>query len=97
VNEYVAGMFGRYNLLTPEQAALFGIELNDKNIIIRPEDFIIGATSENGKRGIVQKISFWGSFYELEVAIGEFKIIVRIGKNEWRVDENIFVNYESKF
>jgi iron(III) transport system ATP-binding protein len=26
VNEYVAGMFGRYNLLNPKQAALFGIE-----------------------------------------------------------------------
>ncbi|MEO9145495.1 MAG: ABC transporter ATP-binding protein [Ginsengibacter sp.] len=91
VNEYVAGMFGRFNLLTPEQAALFGIDANEKNIIIRPEDFIIGATSENGVKGIIQKISFWGSFYEVEVVVGEFKIVVRMGKNEWGIGEEAFV------
>lgn len=91
VNEYVAGMFGRYNLLTPEQAALFGIEANEKNVIIRPEDFIISANSENGGKGIVQKISFWGSFYEVEVRVDDFKIIVRIRKNEWKVGEKVFV------
>jgi len=92
VNEYVAGMFGRYNLLTTEQAALFGIEVNEREIIIRPEDFIISANSENGVKGIVRKISFWGSFYEVEVRVDEFKIIVRIRKNEWKVAEKVFVS-----
>ena len=92
VNEYVAGMFGKYNLLTTEQAALFGIEANEREIIIRPEDFIISANSENGVKGIVQKISFWGSFYEVEVRVDEFKIIVRIGKNDWKVAEKVFVS-----
>ena len=91
VNEYVAGMFGRYNLLTPEQAALFGIESNERNAIIRPEDFIIGSISENGVKGIVRKISFWGSFYELEMSVGDFKIIGRIGKNEREVGEKVNV------
>ena len=91
VNEYVAGMFGRYNLLTPGQAAMFGIESDGKNVIIRPEDFSIITTSENGVKGIVQRISFWGSFYEVEVGVGEFKIIVRILKNEWAVGEEVFI------
>lgn len=97
VNEYVAGMFGRYNLMTPEQAALFGIEANEKNVIIRPEDFIISANSENGVRGIVEKKSFWGSCYEVEVKVGEFKIIVRIVKNKWEVGEESFCKYKCKF
>ena len=91
VNEYVAGMFGRYNLLTPEQAALFGVDANEKNVIIRPEDFIMSAPSENGVKGIVEKISFWGSFYELEVKVSKLKIIVRIEKNNWKVGEEIYV------
>jgi ABC-type sulfate/molybdate transport systems ATPase subunit len=97
LNEYVAGMFGRYNLLTPAQAALFGIESNGEDVIIRPEDFIISSNSENGVKGIVEKISFWGSFYELEVSVGEFKIIVMIGRNEWEVGKEINVKIDAKY
>ncbi|MEO6637976.1 MAG: ABC transporter ATP-binding protein, partial [Ginsengibacter sp.] len=32
VDEYVAGMFGKYNLLKPEQAAMFGIDANGKDV-----------------------------------------------------------------
>lgn len=95
LNEYVAAMFGRYNLLTPEQAALFGIEITQENVISRPEDFIVSKNSENGVRGIVQKISFWGSFYEIEVEVGEFIIIVRAVKNEWEVGEKVNVYWKS--
>lgn len=92
VNEYVAGMFGRYNLLNPEQAALLGIEANGKNVMIRPEGFSISATANEGVKGIIQKISFWGSFYEVEVLVGDVKIIVRMMKNEWGVGSKVLVN-----
>ena len=92
VSEYVAGMFGRYNLITPKQAALFGVEANRKNVIIRPEDFSINTTLENSVKGIVEKISFWGSFYEAEVGIEEFTIIVRIVKIKWKVGEEVPIN-----
>ena len=68
VNEYVAGLFGKYNLLKPEQAALFGIEANGKDVMIRPEEFVIN--ENDGVKGVIQKISFWGSFYEVEVIGG---------------------------
>ncbi len=60
VNEYVAGMFGKYNLLTPEQASWFGIEANGKEVMIRPESFVIN--KNDGVKGTIQKISFWGGF-----------------------------------
>ncbi|HRH47757.1 MAG TPA: ABC transporter ATP-binding protein [Panacibacter sp.] len=91
-NEYVAGMFGRYNLLNPEQAALFGIESNGKNVMLRPEEFSISATANEGVKGTIQKISFWGSFYEVEVLVENIKIVVRVMKNEWRVGEEVYVN-----
>lgn len=96
VNEYVAGMFGRYNLMTPKQAALFGIEANEENAIIRPEDIIISKNSENGVKGIVEKISFWGSFFDVKVTVGKFTIIMRIGKNAWRVGEELYVKINSE-
>src|SRR5487761_1988806 len=83
VNEYVAGMFGKYNLLKPEQATLFEIEANGKDVMIRPEDFII--KENDGVKGVIQKISFWGSFYEMEVLVDDMKIVVRVMKNEWEV------------
>lgn len=93
VNEYVAGMFGRYNSLTPSQAALFGIDSKGKNKIIRPEDFVVISNAANGVSGMIEKIRFWGSFYEVEVAVGEFKIFVRAGKNEWAAGDHVFVHF----
>ena len=89
VNEYVAGMFGKYNLLKPEQAALFGIEANGKDVMIRPEE--ISINKSDGVKGVVQKISFWGSFYEVEVVIDDLKIVVRVIQNDWRAGEEVYV------
>ncbi|MEO8108718.1 MAG: ABC transporter ATP-binding protein [Ginsengibacter sp.] len=96
VDEYVAGIFGKYNLLKPEQAAMFGIETNGKDVMIRPEEFII--SKSDGVKGVIQKISFWGSFYEVEVFVGDLKIVVRVMKNEWEVGEEIYLNtYNGKY
>ena len=58
VNEYVAAMFGKYNLLTPDRASWFGIEANEKEVVIRPEGFSVSATGNTGIKGTIQKISF---------------------------------------
>ena len=57
--------------------------------MLRPEEFSISA--DNGVKGIIQKISFWGSFYEAEVLVGDLKIIVRMMKDEWKVGEEVFI------
>ncbi|MGN6532905.1 MAG: ABC transporter ATP-binding protein, partial [Ginsengibacter sp.] len=92
VNEYVAGMFGKYNLLTPEQACCFCLETNGKEVMIRPEAIHISASDNNGTKGTIQNISFWGGFYEAEVLVRDLKIIVRMGKNKWQVGEEVFLN-----
>ena len=92
INEYIAGMFGKYNLLKPSVAALFGIESNGNDVMTRPEHFILTATG-SGVKGIIQKISFWGSFYEAEVLVDDVKIVVRMMKNDWKVGEEVFARY----
>jgi ABC-type sugar transport system ATPase subunit len=91
-NEYVAGMFGKYNLLTPEQASGFGIEANEEEVLIRPEDFIIN--EKEGEKGRIEKISFWGSFYEAEILLKDLKIVVRLAKNKWDAGEEVFLKVE---
>ncbi|MBO9728780.1 MAG: ABC transporter ATP-binding protein [Chitinophaga sp.] len=74
VNEYVAGLFGKYNLLSPAKAAILdglpGITLNGKNIFVRPEDFKLVRTKKDAVGGKIQDLSFYGSYLEATVAIG---------------------------
>jgi ABC-type Fe3+/spermidine/putrescine transport system ATPase subunit len=93
INEYVAGLFGKYNLLKPSVAALFGIDAKGNYVMTRPENFRIYKTG-SGVKGIVQKVSFWGSFYETEVLVDDTKIIVRNNKDEWRDGDKIFISVE---
>lgn len=93
VNEYVAGMFGRYNLLKPSIAALFGIGSNEDDVMVRPEQFHI-STKGSGVKGIIQRISFWGCFYEAEVLVNDVKIVVRMMKNERKIREGVYINID---
>jgi iron(III) transport system ATP-binding protein len=92
VDEYVAGMFGKYNLLTPQQASWFGLEANGKEILIRPEDFIIN--EKEGAKGMIEKITFWGSFHEAEIRVKDSKMVVRIMKNQWAIGDEVFLKME---
>ena len=86
VDEYVAGMFGKFNLLKAEQASWFGMKANGQ-VMIRPEGFVIN--ERNGVKGTIQKISFWGSFYEAEILVNDLKIVMRLIKNEWKVADKV--------
>jgi len=96
VNEYVAGIFGKYNLLSPQQTSWFGIEANEKEVMIRPEGFSISATDNNGIKGSIRKISFWGSFYEVELLVKDSVFVVRTVKNEWAIGEEVFITLPVK-
>jgi ABC-type Fe3+/spermidine/putrescine transport system ATPase subunit len=91
INEYAAGMFGKYNLLKPAVAALFGIESKGNDVMTRPENFKIYKTG-NGVNGIINKINFAGSFYEAEVLINDEIIFVRTSNKELIKGEKVFVS-----
>jgi ABC-type Fe3+/spermidine/putrescine transport system ATPase subunit len=90
INEYVAGMFGKYNLLKPHIAALFGIASGGNDVMTRTENLRIYKTG-SGVKGIINKISFWGSFYEVEVTVEDAKFIVRTNTGEWKIGDKIFI------
>jgi ABC-type glutathione transport system ATPase component len=82
-SEYVAGLFGKYNLIRAEQVSLLsglpGITANGKNVLIRPGHFKIIQNEEQGARaqsqpahGLpakVDKVTFLGDVFELDVSI----------------------------
>lgn len=84
VNEYVAGLFGAYNLvpsaLAPALEGLPGIEANGKDAVIRPEGLRLVSADESSVRGVVTGVRFYGAYYETEVAVGPLRLAVRTGK-----------------
>ena len=90
-NEYVAGMFGKYNLFTPGQALQFGINSSEKDLILRPEHFRISNTAMDGRKGTIEKISFWGSYYEAEVLAEDLRVVVRLMNSDFEVGEEVWL------
>jgi iron(III) transport system ATP-binding protein len=95
VNEYVAGIFGKYNLLKPQQASWFGIETNGEDTVIRPSQFVIN-DDEKGVKGVVNKISFWGNFYEVEVLVNDEKMVLNAVTNNYQKGEKVFIYVHEK-
>jgi ABC-type sugar transport system ATPase subunit len=97
---YVGGLFGKYNLLSPSQAKeLFDvgdIKESDKNVFIRPEDFKI--TTENKKylQGLVDKVVFFGSYYEIEVLLNDKIITIRTESNDLVKGDPAYISYNKE-
>lgn len=81
VSEYAAGLFGKYNLISPKKSPstykkLAG-KLNRKSILIRPEFFEVTVKKRNALSGKVTQINFFGSHREAMVDLGEQSVCIR--------------------
>lgn len=99
VNEYTAGLFGKFNTLTKTEAAAFG-ELpkaygNGKKLFIRPEAFTLAAKkSKTAVPGKVTEIAFLGSGYEIEVALPDSMITIRSEENSINKGDTVYVTFK---
>lgn len=86
VNEYTAGLFGDYNLISSDNASVLitmpGISMNGKQLLIRPEHFSIDLPGSNNLNGIVQNVLFWGSYYTIDVLVSGQTIRVKANSNQ---------------
>lgn len=98
-NEYVAGLFGKYNLISASRSKGFrslpGVEDNGKNIFIRPENLHINREG-NGLPGRVSKVMYQGSNYEIEVVLAENIITVKAEHGEFTKGEHVNVSIASR-
>ena len=90
-DQYVAGIFGKFNLLSSRQAAVFGFQTKN-DLMLRPENFRIN-NNHLGIKGRIEKISFWGPYYELDILIEEYIIVSRTMQNKWTTGQEIYVDY----
>ena len=88
VNEYAAGLFGAYHLMND-------LSGNEKQVILRPEQWLI--TSENNclVSGEVKKKTFLGNHYLLDVSIKTGLIQVSVNEDEIKVGERLHLKIRS--
>lgn len=81
VDEYTAGLFGAYNLITETASVnfqkLWQCKTNGKHFIVRPENMKVVKKKRDGLKGIVTHISYFGSFFEIEVAFNNDRYLIR--------------------
>ncbi|RYY65880.1 MAG: ABC transporter ATP-binding protein [Chitinophagaceae bacterium] len=81
-SEYVAGLFGPYNLLTAAQVAAFSdsmaFRVGRHDIGVRPEGLRLAPPTDVGARGTVSALYFYGSHYEADVRVAGDPVRVRI-------------------
>jgi ABC-type glutathione transport system ATPase component len=98
VDAYTAGLFGKYNLITPAASQpifeLAGIKANGKSMLIRPEHFKITQQGSNAVAGKVAQVNFFGGYYELEVALPGSRITLRKIAGEIPQGETVYVTFD---
>ena len=87
VNEYVAALFGNYNLIPPSQAEAFskltGIGPDGKQMLVRPESLRIVEEANQTLSGKVKHVTFYGSYYEVEVLLsGDTTVTVKTAEKK---------------
>ncbi|MEX6686154.1 ABC transporter ATP-binding protein [Danxiaibacter flavus] len=83
INEYVGGLFGKYNLIAPDKTSAFAAlsieQPAGKKMFIRPENLIVteDTSASHSIRGVVKNSSFFGHDYEITVMLPENNIVIK--------------------
>ncbi len=93
INEYCAGLLGAYNLVDVSATHSFEGESrnlkSEKKLLIRPELISINLQNRDGIKGTIQKILYWGSYYTIDVLVGNQLIRTQTSNNEFKMGEEI--------
>ncbi|RYE23806.1 MAG: ABC transporter ATP-binding protein [Sphingobacteriales bacterium] len=76
-DEYVAGLFGKYTVLNEALRAKF----TGAPPFIRPEELVLSNADSNSISATVTKVSFYGSYHELEVLAEGQTLTIRSNKS----------------
>ncbi|MGY2132140.1 ABC transporter ATP-binding protein [Hymenobacter sp. HD11105] len=94
-NEYVAGLFGGYNLLTDAAqvkalSALAGTKATSEKLLIRPEKIKL-TTKKNSLTGQVLAVRYYGSYFEVAVQLGQTTVTLRTEENGVAPGDNVAI------
>jgi iron(III) transport system ATP-binding protein len=91
VNEYVAGLFGTYNVLTPGQQKVIGLKHPLGNRLVRPEEFRI-RRSKTANRFHIDEVRFCGNLYELKLTYRQLTVWVATTLDKYSVGDKVEIS-----
>ncbi len=99
MNEYVAGLLGEYTFINPNSIKLketFTDHSNELSVFIRPESIEINTDNSSGIEGFIKRITFFGSYYKIEVETEEQLIILHTNIKRLRIGSQIYIKPNQK-
>ena len=94
VNEYVAGLFGKYIVATPGLVNSFSSKdkRSEKKLFFRPEDFKLVTKGETSMEGLVSEVIFLGHCHEVEVLIAGETITVKTTRTDIKIGDKVYLS-----
>lgn len=99
VDEYTAGLFGKYNLLSRETLKLLSPlqTISDSaRLMIRPNELSVSKSSESGIEGTITAVKFSGMLYELSVEVNNQILYVSNLYADWQIGQKVYVSLSRK-
>ncbi|MCB2376402.1 ABC transporter ATP-binding protein [Hymenobacter sp. BT635] len=94
VDEYTAGLFGDYNLVSGKLATALataaGVSKKRRPMLVRPENFRLAAAG-TGAAGTVQEVRFFGSYSEVLVRVLSADITVKTAEAAFTPGQSVAV------
>jgi len=98
VNTYAAGLLGKYNLLesATAKALLAGPQPKGKQLFVRPEDLTLGTKNDDRTvKGKVDTVTFYGGYYELEVALPKDNITLKTMHTSLKPGDTVYISLKN--
>jgi iron(III) transport system ATP-binding protein len=92
-DEYIAGLLGEYNLISPDQNSLykmFGGAETGETVYIRPEKIGVSIDPTKGISGTVIDVKFIGAHHRLMIRTSEMDLIAYV-ENAPSIHDEVYV------
>lgn len=96
IDEYVAGLFGDYNLLTHTMAtalarAADSMKRSDR-LFLRPEDIALSLTpQEQHAAATVKEVFYYGGYYAITAMTGKNKLYIKTAQDKLQAGDTIYI------
>ncbi|WP_217605400.1 ABC transporter ATP-binding protein [Chitinophaga sp. GbtcB8] len=98
LNTYAAGLLGKYNLLesATAKAWLAGPPPKGKLLFVRPEDLVLNTRNDDKTiKGKVDTVTFYGGYYELEVALPKDNITLKTMHSTAKSGDTVYISLKN--
>ncbi|MBC7902426.1 MAG: ABC transporter ATP-binding protein [Gemmatimonadaceae bacterium] len=100
MNEYVAGLFGNYNLLdlsiVKELVRTNALHFPEDKVFFRPEELRVAPHTGRGALAIITGLQYFGTHYDFALRLHEHDIIARMVAPEFTIGQEVNLSLPEK-